>query len=133
MSPASWNDIWLNEGFATYAQWLWFDEAGLGNIDRIAQGAMSGLPATGWPVSEPDELFGTVAYDGGAVALHALRRSVGDEAFFTGLRTWVATYRYGSATTRDFQATMEDASGTDLDQFFADWVDADSIPSDFPT
>ena len=133
VSPASWNDIWLNEGFATYAQWLWFDEAGLGDIERTAPRTLSGLPATGWPLSEPDELFGTVVYDGGAVTLHALRRTVGDDAFFDGLRAWVARYRDGSATTLDFQALMEDISGIDLDAFFADWVDADSIPSEFPT
>ncbi len=133
VSPASWNDIWLNEGFATYAQWLWFDEAGLGDIERTAQRTLAGLPATGWPLSEPDELFGTVVYDGGAVTLHALRRTVGDDAFFEGLRAWVVRYRDGSATTADFQAVMEDISGIDLDAFVADWVEADSIPSEFAT
>ena len=132
VSPASWNDIWLNEGFATYAQWLWFEEAGLGDLERTAQRTLVGLPMAGWPLSEPDELFGAVVYDGGAVALHALRRTIGDDAFFEGLRAWVATYRGGSATTLDFQALMEDISGTDLDAFFADWVEADSIPSAYP-
>ena len=132
VSPASWDDIWLNEGFATYAEWLWFEAIGLGTAAERAERTLSELPRIGWPLDRPAELFGTVTYQGGAVALHALRQTIGDEAFFAGLRNWVATYLDGAATTLDFQTMMETTSGVDLDRFFDHWVYADVIPSQLP-
>ena len=93
---------------------------------------MVGLPATGWPLDRPADLFGTVVYQGGATVLHALRIVVGDEAFFAGLRAWVDTHIDASATTADFQVEMETASGLDLTDFFDTWVSADSIPTQLP-
>ena len=132
VSPASWNDIWLNEGFATYAEWLWLDQVGLADLDDTAARTLAALPTVGWPLAAPSELFGAVAYDGGAVALHAIRLTVGDQAFFGGLRTWVATHLDGTASTDDFQAVMESVSGRNLDSLFAAWVHADRIPTRFP-
>jgi aminopeptidase N len=132
VSPATWDDIWLNEGFATYAQWLWLDEAGLVELGDSARSALARLPSSGWPLSAPAELFGPVAYDGGATALHALRRTVGDEAFFEGLRTWVATHLDDDAGTDDFESLMETVSGVELDDFFATWVHASGQPDAFP-
>ena len=134
VSPARWDDIWLNEGFATYAQMLWFDEIGLSTLDREAELALRSLPSDGWPLSQPTDLFGSVSYNGGAVALHALRQEIGDEDFFETLRSWVATHGDGSATTDDFQRTAEIVSGADLDEFFADWVhDPAGPPGDYPS
>lgn len=132
VSPATWNDIWLNEGLATYAEWLWFDELGLAEIGDRARQTLAVLPVSGWPLDEPAELFGPVVYDGGAVVLHALRIVVGDDAFFTGLADWVATYLDDSASTDQFRAVMEAASGRDLREFFETWVSADSIPGQLP-
>lgn len=132
VSPATWDDIWLNEGFATYAQWLWADHVGLDQLDSFAEGTLAALPAFGWPLSQPDQLFGQVAYDGGAVALHALRRTIGDEAFFAGLQQWVATYLDSSASTDEFHAVMELVSDLDLDEFFETWVHASKFPDAFP-
>ena len=132
VSPGTWNDIWLNEGFATYAQWLWLDHIGLAELDTTASSTIARLPANGWPLSEPSEMFGVVSYDGGATALHALRRTIGDEAFFAGLRDWVATFIDSSAVTDDFQAVMEEASGESLDAFFQTWIHADEFPSRLP-
>ena len=132
VSPASWNDIWLNEGFATYAQWLWLDEVGYEPVDETAKRVLDRLPTRGWPLAEPEEMFGSVVYDGGATVLHALRLTVGDQAFFAGLRAWVVTHLDGTATTEDLRATMEQASGVDLTDFFETWVYAASIPSTLP-
>ena len=77
-------------------------------------------------------MFGVVSYDGGATALHALRRTIGDEAFFAGLRDWVATFIDSTAVTGDFQAVMEEASGESLDAFFQTWIHADEFPSRLP-
>jgi aminopeptidase N len=133
VSPRSWDDIWLNEGFATYAQMLWFDEAGLSTIEREAELAMRSLPDDGWPLDAPSDLFGTVSYNGGAVALHALRSVIGDESFFSTLRTWVREHDGGVASTDDFERTAERVSGVDLEDFFDDWVrDPDGPPSAYP-
>ncbi|MEO6570552.1 MAG: M1 family metallopeptidase, partial [Ilumatobacteraceae bacterium] len=132
VSPSSWDDIWLNEGFATYAQWMWLDEAGFDDVASSAGLALRSLPDDGGPVSDPVDLFGSVSYDGGAVALHALRRTIGDDAFFTGLQAWVRTHIDGAAGTDDFRSVMEEASGEDLSRFFADWIDAATRPASFP-
>ena len=133
VSPAQWNDIWLNEGFATYAQWLWLDQAGIAPLESSVDVALAGLPEIGWPLSAPGELFGPVSYDGGGVALHALRLTVGDDDFFAGLQTWVARYRGLAATTADFRAVMEEVADADLQRFFEVWVDADQPPRRFPS
>ena len=133
VSPAQWDDIWLNEGWATYAQWLWLDNEGLDTLDNQAQQALTRVAHGGGPVSRPDDLFGNVAYDGGAVALHALRLTIGDADFFSAARAWVTDHMDSAATTDDFQATMEAASGKDLDDFFATWVHARDRPETYPT
>jgi aminopeptidase N len=132
VSPESWDDIWLNEGFATYAQWLWLDHVGLLDIDDTAASTLRTLPSSGWPLSAPAELFGAISYDGGATVLHALRRTIGDDAFFAGLQAWVRTHLDASAGTDDFQAVMESTSGRDLGAFFEAWVHAESIPDELP-
>jgi aminopeptidase N len=132
VSPETWDDIWLNEGFATYAEWLWLEALGAGDVDSIARGVAETLPVDGWPLSEPDEMFGSVTYDGGAVALHAIRLEVGDEAFFEGLRRWVAEHLGSAAGTEDFRSVMEAVSGRDLAAVFETWVDADRVPHRLP-
>jgi aminopeptidase N len=131
VSPAQWDDIWLNEGFATYGQWLWLEEIGAGTVDQWATEALANSQGGG-PVADPDELFGAVSYEGGGAAVHALRLTVGDEAFFAGTRAWVAAHLDSSATTDDLRATMETASGLDLGPFFATWVEAAERPPRFP-
>ena len=133
VSPAQWDDIWLNEGWATYAEWMWLDHEGLDTLDGMAERALAQSARGGGPVSRPDELFGGVAYDGGGTVLHALRLTIGDDAFFTGAGAWVTDHMDSAASTDDFQATMEAASGRDLDDFFATWVHAPDRPDTFPT
>jgi aminopeptidase N len=132
VSPATWDDIWLNEGFATYCQWLWLEHAGLDSVEGSAQAALSQLDRSGGPVARPRELFGNISYDGGAVALHALRRTIGDEAFYAGARQWVARHLDSAASTGDFRSTMERASGVDLEAFFIEWVESEDRPTKFP-
>jgi len=133
VSPAQWDDIWLNEGWATYAEWMWLDHEGLDTLDGLAQRALLQTAHGGGPVSRPDDLFGNVTYDGGGTVLQALRLTIGDTAFFAGAKAWVADHMDSAASTDDFQATMEAASGRDLDDFFATWVHAPDRPETFPT
>jgi aminopeptidase N len=133
VSPERWRDIWLNEGWATYAEWLWSEHTrrttAQGNFDQIMA-----IPAGNafWRVivadPGPTGLFLGPIYDRGAATLHALRLEIGDAAFFAGARLWLARYNDSTATTEDFQAVYEEVSGRDLDAFFDTWLRTPSKP-----
>lgn len=128
VTPARWSDIWLNEGFATYAQWLWADHAGLRSMDAQVADALRAAP--GWrrkygPIASPkpgEELFNIGVYDGAALVLVALRRTVGDDVFFSILRTWATEFDNRSVTTEDFVRLSSRLAGTDLTSFFDAWL-----------
>jgi aminopeptidase N len=81
----------------------------------------------------PSELFSPMmVYERGALTLHALRLHLGDEAFFTVLRTWTARFHNGNATTEDFMALAEEISGEQLDDFFESWLYEPALP-DLPS
>lgn len=118
---ATWRDIWLNEGFATYAEALWAEsEGGADSLRRV----MLSKKDRYYPGScyAPDFLFNSTVYRKGAWVLHMLRRVLGDVAFFAALRDYGAAHAYGSATTAQFAAACERAWGADLDWFFGPWV-----------
>jgi aminopeptidase N len=132
VSLERWQDIWLNEGFARYAETLWDEHAHgqaaaaaaihrqaavLATISRTPTGAGVEIGNPG-----PDHLFTEVVYAGGALLLDALRKRLGDDVFFRLLQEWAARYRHGNATTQDFIALAEEVSGQDLDAFFQEWL-----------
>ncbi len=132
VSLQTWKDIWLNEGFATYAQYLWLEhkegkEAFENQMRGVYSFAENGdFPPPGNP--PPDDLFNPSVYVRGALTLHALRKEVGDGTFFNILRTYTERYKYGNATTDDFISLSEEVSGKDLRKFFAGWLDAENMP-----
>jgi aminopeptidase N len=137
VSLRQWGDMWLNEGFATYAEWLWAEEQG----DDTAQetfdiywdgpGAEPDFwsPATGDP--GPADLFGNAVYVRGAMTLHALRVAVGDDAFFQILRAWAHEKRGGNASTEELVTLSEQISGESLGGLFDAWLYATERP-DYP-
>jgi aminopeptidase N len=135
VSPLRWQDIWLNESFATYGEWMWLEHAGLTTLDEEASQTLNERQqSTGNPTGSPTAagLFDYNSYQGGAVVLHALRRTIGDDKFFTVLQRWVAENNGTSRSTDDFILLATEVAGIDLTQLFDDWLYADTLPAAFP-
>jgi aminopeptidase N len=128
VTPSTWPDIWLNEGFATYIEWLWTEHAGGPTADDRFHAAFE-TPATSrfWctppaAVPGPSKMFSSPVYDRGAMTLYAMRGEIGDTAFFKVLKAWAAENQYGNVSTADLQATAERVSGYDLSDLFTTWL-----------
>lgn len=138
VTPASWRDIWLNEGFATYAQILWTEHKyGKAEADKMLlsyyvaiNGAAFNIAGAVTPGDPPPaRMFDMAVYLRGAWTLHALRLNIGDEAFFALLRAYAERFMYGSATTDDFITLAEEISGDSLDAFFTAWLYEKAVPA----
>nr|WP_229715832.1 M1 family metallopeptidase [Mangrovihabitans endophyticus] len=130
VSVERWRDIWLNEGFATYAEWLWDEHEGTRTVQQSFDAAYERMD---WSIPTDDpgvpHLFGQAVYQRGAMALHALRRTIGDRAFFGLLRSWPARHRDGNVTTAQFVTAAERAAGgRDLSGLFDAWLSGDGPP-----
>jgi len=129
VSPSTCRDIWLNEGFATYAEWIWAQESGGPSIAESARDAHRTADSPVPPGEPgPEELFQRTVYDRGALALHALSVAMGDDAFRRLLVAWVERFGGGTASTADLLALAEELSGVELDQVVRDWVYGRSLP-----
>jgi hypothetical protein len=136
----NYHEHWLSEGFAQYFAALWAEHSlGQGVFDSIIRFMQQ------WAVDKSDQgpiylgyrighvkrdgrLFRAVVYDKGAMVLHMLRRLVGDEAFFAGVRRYYNTWRFQKAGTDDFRRAVEMESGIDLSRFFEQWVYGEGLP-----
>jgi len=132
VSLGQWSDIWLNEGFASYGEYLWMEASEPGyDIDREVRSDYDDLSfLLNTPPGEPppSDLFNASVYLRGGFTLHALRTTIGDDAFFQLLATYVTEYGGASAVTRDFTSLAEDISGQDLDAFFQAWLFDTNVP-----
>ena len=137
----NYHEQWLSEGFAQYFAALYAEKRlspGVVNnvFRRMRQTAMAnssdGPIYLGYRlghVQGDPRVYRSILYNKGAMVLHMLRRVVGDEAFFTGLRGFYAEWKYKMAGTNDFQVAMEKASGRSLARFFEGWVFDAALPS----
>jgi aminopeptidase N len=134
VSLADWSDIWLNEGFATYASGLWIEHTdGRAALDEWIRSIYESTMANRERFTPPgsptaDRLFNGGVYFRGALTLHALRLEVGDETFFEILQTYYEQYKGSNATTDDFIAVAEEVSGKDLQELFDSWLYDEEIP-----
>ncbi|MGH2780957.1 MAG: M1 family metallopeptidase [Thermoleophilaceae bacterium] len=135
---AVWPDIWLNEGFATWSEWIYDERHGAATAQETfdelyaAWGSDPDFDYLNRPpadVGGPEHLFAGTVYDRGAMTLQALREKVGDDAFFRILRAWYADNKYGNVTTADLIALSERISGQQLDDFFDVWLYEEGKPA----
>jgi aminopeptidase N len=126
---ATWADIWLNEGFATYCEALWYENKPGGSEAALHAAMASRRP---WDVSgtvycyddtNVNRIFdGNLSYNKGGWVLHMLRHVLGDTNFYNTLAAYRAAYQGHAATTDDFRQVAESVSGRDLTWFFDEWV-----------
>ena len=133
-----WPEAWLNEGFATYFEYIWRthsrgrDEADIdlltdldGYLDEAGEYQRSIVCRQ---FEEPIDLFDRHLYEKGGRVLHMLRYELGDADFFRTLRVYAERHARGSVETRDLARAVEEASGRNLDRFFQQWTDQSGHP-----
>jgi aminopeptidase N len=132
VTPAQWKHIWLNEGFATYTEWLHGEQHGGKSAQQHFDEAY-GSADTDWTgkVADPgrDHIFDALVYTRGAMTLHQIRRAVGDKAFFQLVKAWPAAHRYGNDTTAEFIAFTEKFTHKKLDTLFKTWLYTEGRPA----
>lgn len=129
---ANFQHIWLNEGFATYSEALWYEKQY--GVDRLHSDMSNNMyfgPGTIYvedTTSVWNIFHGGLSYAKASWVLHMLRRVVGDSAFFSGLQEYGDRYRFKSAVTEQFRDVMEEISGMNLDSFFQRWIYGEYYP-----
>ena len=127
-----WSEAWLNEGFATYFEYIWCEhDKGQDEADVLALAQMDSYlheateyqrPIVCKQYREPIEIFDSHLYEKGGRVLHFLRNQAGDDAFFAALKLYCERHAGGSVETRDLAQAIEETTGRNWDGFFAEWV-----------
>ena len=133
LTAASWQDIWLHEGFACYAEWLWSEGSGGPTAhDRARQhhGHLRALPQD-LVLADPGpaDMFDDRVYKRGALTLHALRLAVGDDAFFHLLKGWTSSHQHSVVTTAEFEAIVRRTASRPVDDLLTAWLRQPALPA----
>jgi aminopeptidase N len=134
VSLASWNEVWLKEGMATYLTALWLDHQGYVSLPDMMTSLENDLVSQAntftYPLNQPPyaAMYGSSTYNKGAWVYHMLRQQIGDDNFTEFLRRYYKNFNGGNASTADVQALAREVSGIDLSTFFEEWVYAPGIP-----
>nr|WP_238431925.1 M1 family metallopeptidase [Streptomyces cavernae] len=143
VTPDSWRDMWLNESFATYAEWLWEEDHGgpsaRQTFDELYDGDYfddeeQSEDVWAFPPAKPPSaarISDIPVYYGGAMVLHKIRETVGDDRFYAIIQGWAKAHRHGNADTAAFTAYVEDmAPGEDFDGIWRDWLYGEGKPAE---
>jgi aminopeptidase N len=128
-----WSHAWLNEGFATFCEHLEreqrlgrdeYDYGVAGDLDTYLSEAAGRYqrPIVCRDYAEPIDLFDRHLYEKGGLVLHMLRRELGDEVFFAGVKLYLTRHAFGIVETNDLMRALEEVSGQSLERFFDHWV-----------
>jgi aminopeptidase N len=132
VSIADWRHIWLNEGFAKYAEWLWSERSGGRSAQQLAAAAHQKLATLPQDLRLADPgrklMFDDRLYERGGLTVHAVRCALGDEAFFRMLRGWAGVHRGGAVTTAGFVAHAGRYADGPLDSLFRAWLQEPALP-----
>lgn len=135
VSVHRWSDIWLNEGFASFATWLYQETHGGQDAQERLVEVYDSIPSSDpfWSLKigdpGPDRLFDSAVYVRGEMTLQALRHRIGDTAFFRVLKQWVAEHGGATGSIPQFERLASSVSGADLDGFFKVWLFTESKPA----
>ncbi|MUL79705.1 M1 family metallopeptidase [Mycolicibacterium sp. CBMA 226] len=128
-----WRDIWLHEGFACYAEWLWAEESGWRTADELAAHNLQKLRGLRQNLiladPGPEDMFDDRVYKRGALTLHALRRTIGDTNFFALLRDWTTRHRHSTAVTDDFTGLAANYTEQSLRPLWTAWLYTAELPA----
>lgn len=127
-----WRDIWLHEGFACYAEWLWSEHSGersAKDLARIHHQRLAAAPQD-LLLSDPGprNMFDDRVYKRGALTLHALRGVIGDDKFFTLLRDWTSRNRHATVVTDDFTGLAAHYADISLRPLWEAWLYSTEVP-----
>ncbi len=127
-----WRDIWLHEGFACYAEWLWSQESGGPSTQHWVEHYHAKLAASPPDLlladPGPEDMFDDRVYKRGALTLHALRGVIGDKNFFALLRDWADRYRHSTVVTDDFTGLAAHYSDVSLRPLWDAWLHSTAVP-----
>ena len=126
-----WAHLTLNESFANYSEYLWHEHKyGMDEAQAYWFRDLGGYMASSsrkreslirYDYGKPDDMFDVITYQKGGKILHMLRKYVGDDAFFAGLKLYLTRFAYKTAEYHDLRAVMEEITGEDLRWFFDQW------------
>ena len=132
VTARQWRDIWLHEGFACYAEWLWSEHSGGPSADELARRyheQLRGKPQDLLLADPgPRDMFDDRVYKRGALTLHALRGRLGGENFFALLKDWTSRHRHGTVVTDDFTGLAANYSGESLRPLWDVWLYSTQVP-----
>ena len=127
----SWGSLALNEGFATYGEYLWKEHKyGTEEADYLFMNEMAGYlrlsanadpPLIRFEYEDKDHLYDAISYNKGGRVIHMLRKQVGDEAFFAALKFYLSRNMFSSVEVHDLRIAFENITGEDLNWFFDQW------------
>ncbi|MEN9448727.1 MAG: hypothetical protein RJA25_2017 [Bacteroidota bacterium] len=138
VTAESWANLTLNESFADYSEYLWYNHQEGKNIGDAYRFMSSekylnasnykNEPIVNYYYNTPHDIFDVIRYEKGGAVLHLLRNYVGDSAFFSSLKKYLTTFKFGNTELSDFRKVVEDITGEDLNWFFNQWWKSQGHP-----